>query len=72
MEFDLLFHYKTREELVPGDRIVYENVGGYTMSLNPLFIQYFPAVYVKEGTQLKMVRKKWTPEEYVQGSITED
>lgn len=72
MECDRLFQYKNQEELVPSDRIVYENVGGYTMSLNPLFIQYFPAVYVKDGTRLNMVRKKWTPEEYVQGSITED
>ena len=41
------------------------------MSLNPLFIQYFPAVYVRNGDEMKMVRKKWTPEEYVQGQIME-
>ncbi len=71
MECDRLFHYENCEELVPGDRIVYENVGGYTMSLNPLFIQYFPSVYVRDDTKISMVRKKWTPEEYVQGSITD-
>lgn len=68
MEVDRLFTYENQPELVPGDRIVYENVGGYTMSLNPLFIQYFPAVYVKNGSQMVQVRKRWTPEEYVQGS----
>jgi diaminopimelate decarboxylase len=68
MEVDRLFTYENQPELVPGDRIIYENVGGYTMSLNPLFIQYFPAVYVQNGEALRMVRKKWTPEEYVQGS----
>ena len=71
MEVDRLFIHKDRQELVPGDKIVYENVGGYTMSLNPLFIQYFPAVYVKRGNEMIQVRKKWTPEEYVQGSVWE-
>lgn len=68
MEVDRLFTYANQPELIPGDRIIYENVGGYTMSLNPLFIQYFPAVYVRNGDNMRMVRKKWTPEEYVQGS----
>ena len=71
MEVDRLFTYENQPELVPGDHIIYENVGGYTMSLNPLFIQYFPAVYVRNGNEMKMVRKKWTPEEYVQGHIIE-
>ncbi len=68
MEVDRLFTYTNQHELVPGDRIIYENVGGYTMSLNPLFIQYFPAVYVQNGDHMRMVRKKWTPAEYVQGN----
>lgn len=68
MEVDRLFTHTDQPELIPGDRIIYENVGGYTMSLNPLFIQYFPAVYVRNGKELRMVRKKWTPAEYVQGS----
>lgn len=72
MEVDRIFTYENQPELIPGDRIVYENVGGYTMSLNPLFIQYFPAVYVRDGVSMRMVRKKWTPEEYVQGSIREN
>lgn len=69
MEVDRLFTHTHQPELVPGDRIIYENVGGYTMSLNPLFIQYFPAVYVRNETEMKLVRRKWTPEDYVQGSI---
>ncbi len=69
MEVDRLFTHKKQPELVPGDRIIYENVGGYTMSLNPLFIQYFPAVYVQNGSEMTLVRRKWTPEDYVQGSI---
>lgn len=69
MECDRIFIYENQEELVPGDRIVYENVGGYTMSLNPLFIQYFPAVYIQREGELVQVRRKWTPADYVQGAV---
>lgn len=72
MEVDRLFTHENAPELVPGDRIIYENVGGYTMSLNPLFIQYFPAVYVKNGNEMKLARRKWTPADYVQGSCPEN
>ncbi|MDE5933422.1 MAG: pyridoxal-dependent decarboxylase [Lachnospiraceae bacterium] len=68
MECDRMFAYENQPELVPGDQIVYENVGGYTMSLNPLFIQYFPAVYIRRDGSLIQVRRKWTPEDYVQGT----
>ena len=67
MECDRLFTMENLPELQTGDQIIYENVGGYTISLNPLFIQYFPAVYVKNGEEMTEVRKKWTAEEYVQG-----
>lgn len=68
MECDRIFVYEKKPELIPGDRIVYENVGGYTMSLNPLFIQFFPPVYVRRGETLVQVRRKWTPQDYVQGT----
>lgn len=71
MECDRMFTHENSPELVPGDRIVYENVGGYTMSLNPLFIQYFPAVYIRRGDRLIRVRRKWTPEDYIQGAVLE-
>ena len=71
MECDRIFTYENAAELYPGDRIIYENVGGYTMSLNPLFIQYFPAVYIKRTGKFLQVRRKWTPADYVQGSVTE-
>ena len=70
MECDRIFTYEDAPELYPGDRIIYENVGGYTMSLNPLFIQYFPAVYIQRNGELLQVRRKWTPADYVQGSVT--
>ena len=69
MECDRLFTMENLPELQTGDQIIYENVGGYTISLNPLFIQYFPAVYVRNGEQMMEVRKKWTAKEYVQGNV---
>lgn len=69
MECDRMFLYENQPELTPGDKIIYENVGGYTMSLNPLFIQYFPPVYVKNKQELTQVRRKWTPQDYVQGCV---
>ena len=69
MEVDRIFEYEDGVELKEGDRIIYENVGGYTLSLNPLFIQYFPGVYVRRDGKLKLVRRRWTPEQYVQNSM---
>lgn len=71
MEADRLFEMEGQKELKEGDHIVYENVGGYTMSLNPLFIQYFPDVYVQKGDALTNVRKKWGPAQYVQNNSWE-
>ena len=68
MEADRLFEIHDGEELKPGDQIVYENVGGYTMCLNPLFIQYFPPVYVCDNNKITMVRRKWEPKDYVAGT----
>ena len=69
MEADRMFTVEDGEELRAGDRIVYHNVGGYTMSLNPLFIQYFPPVYVSDEGGYTMVRRKWGPEDYVAGTV---
>lgn len=71
MENDRLFHLKNSSKLCVGDRIIYEKVGAYTMCLSPLFIGYFPAVYLENGGELMCVREKWTAKEYVQKSLTE-
>ena len=69
MEHDRLFTAVDQPELSVGDQIIYEKVGAYTMCLTPLFIRYFPDVYVDDGQTMKLVRKAWTPEEYVQNSV---
>ncbi len=69
MENDRLFVMEDRAQLRPGDRIVYQKVGGYTMCLTPLFIRYFPAVYAEEDGAYTCVREHWGPEEYVAKSL---
>ena len=67
MEYDRLFEIKQGPALVPGDKIIYDTAGGYTMCLNPLFINYFPAVYVNRlDGSLFMARDAWTNEEFLQ------
>lgn len=72
MEYDRLFEIKEDRELKIGDRVIYDLAGGYTMCLNPLFIQYLPAVYIeKEDGSLLRAREKWGNEEYLQKNYEE-
>lgn len=72
MEYDRLFEIKEDRELKIGDRIIYDLAGGYTMCLNPLFIQYLPPVYIeKEDGSLLKARDKWGNEEYLQKNYEE-
>lgn len=72
MENDRLFELKDELALQEGDRIVYEKVGAYTMCLAPLFIEYFPAVYVEAQGKVTCVRQKWGVAEYVQKSVAKE
>ena len=71
MEHDRLFEEEDSQILQVGDRIIYDKVGAYTMCLTPLFIKYFPDVYVEEHGNMKKVRNAWTPTEFVQLSKIE-
>lgn len=71
MENDRLFTMEDAPVLQVGDRIVYEKVGAYTMCLSPLFIGYFPPVYVEDQGKVFCVRQKWGVQEYVQQSALE-
>lgn len=68
LEDDRLFVAEERKELQPGDRISYQKVGGYTMCLTPLFIRYFPKVYLEEKGEYRLIREAWSAEEYSQNS----
>lgn len=49
LEYDRLFTLKDSPRLEPGDRIKYNNVGAYTMTLSPQFIRLWPRVYAIDG-----------------------
>jgi len=66
LEYDRLFSLFQKPLLSVGDRIIYRNVGAYTMCLTPLFIRYLPNIYLKEGNNYTKIRDKWTEEEYTQ------
>ena len=66
MEYDRLFEWKYAPALVPGDKIIYDTAGGYTMCLNPLFIHYFPAVIIEqEDGSIFTARDAWTNDEFL-------
>lgn len=69
LEYDRLFSLKQHPLLAVGDQILYKNVGAYTMCLSPLFIRYIPNIYVVENENCKLIRGKWTANEYIQKSI---
>lgn len=69
MEHDRLFEAENEFELQCGDRIIYNKVGAYTMCLTPLFIKYFPKVYIEDNNKYELVRECWTPNEYVMKSL---
>ncbi len=69
LEFDRLFTLKNQPLLSVGDRILYKNVGAYTMCLSPLFIRYFPSVFVLENGEYRLIRNKWTVSDYIQKAV---
>lgn len=65
LEFDKLFSVTDEYELNVGDKILYNNVGAYTMCLTPLFINYLPRVYLKDNNKFTLIREKWTAKDYI-------
>ena len=68
MEHDRLFQLKNEKDIQREDQIIYHKVGAYTLCLTPLFIQFFPTVYVEENEKYYCVRRKWTEDDYLAGS----
>lgn len=71
MEHDRLFELKEEGQLVSGDRIIYHKVGAYTMCLSPLFIKWFPDIYIKSEEKIDKIRKKWETIDYINCNIGE-
>lgn len=69
MENDRLMKLIDTEELSIGDKLSFNKVGSYTMCLSPLFIEYFPRVYLKDSrNNYRCIREKWDVDEYIQKS----
>lgn len=65
IEDDRIMVLEHAPQVLVGDQIVYEKVGAYSMSLSPLFIKFFPAVYVEKDSGMMEVREKWTVNHYL-------
>lgn len=58
LEYDRMFTLIDRPRLEVGDRILYNNVGAYTLTLSPQFIRLWPRVYsIALDGHLKEVRR---------------
>ena len=66
LENDKLFNEYDKPMLKEGDRIKFSFVGAYTVCLSPLFIRYFPNIYVQKGKEFTLARSAWTEQEYLQ------
>ena len=69
LEYDRMFTIQNQPLLKNKDRILYKNVGAYTMCLSPLFIRYIPSVYLNDNGNFSIIREKWTDKEYINKSI---
>lgn len=59
LEYDRLFTLADSPRLDVGDRIVYNNVGAYTMTLSPQFIRLWPRVYALDTDgEYRLVRRE--------------
>lgn len=56
-------------ELKENDHVLFYNTGAYSMALSPLFIQYYPNVYLESDNEIKIIRKAWSVEDYITNCI---
>ena len=60
MEGDRITELTDAAELSVGDTLTFDKVGSYTMCLSPLFIEYFPPVYLQTEEGIEEIRRRWT------------
>lgn len=69
LENDRLFEMNDSYESKVGDVIKFSFVGAYTICLSPLFIRYFPRIYVQKGSEIFLSREEWNEKNYLQGVV---
>lgn len=65
LENDRLFTVEDSPRLEIGDEMEFSSVGAYTMALSPLFIRYFPRVYVISNGSLDLYGEEWNEKDYL-------
>ena len=70
LEYDRLFTLVDAQALEIGDKIQYNNVGAYTLTLSPQFIRLWPRVYAinKKGI-CRLVRRESSAEDIISSSV---
>lgn len=58
IEEDRITKLENQAAIKVGDRIVFSNVGAYTMTLTPLFIRYFPKIYMHTDSGYELIRNE--------------
>lgn len=69
LEYDRLFSIENQPELKMGDRVLYHNVGAYTLTLSPQFIRLWPRVYAFDGQTYMEVRRAGSSADMIATSI---
>lgn len=70
LEYDRLFSLKDAQRIEVGDRILYNNVGAYTMTLSPQFIRLWPRVYaISADGRITLVRRESCAEDIINQNI---
>lgn len=67
MEDDRLTVLRDAPRLSEGDRIVFYRVGAYTMAYQSSFIEFPPAVFVRNDDSLILVRRRGSVDDYLSG-----
>lgn len=65
LENDRFFSLRNKRKLKEGDKIIFEKVGAYTIGLAPLFIQFYPNIYVEFEDKVELIQKKWNEKDFI-------
>ena len=65
MDHDRIMALEDERTLQPGDQIVYQRTGAYTMTFGGAFIKYLPEVYVESHDECLCVRSEMSVEDYI-------
>lgn len=65
MDHDRIMKIDGEQQLAVGDKIIYEKVGAYTMTLGGPFIKYYPKVIVNEKSNYIVVRDEMSVKDYL-------